>query len=699
MKHATQESVQGNFDNFTFGSNRFFKKGKDFWVNIKGPNNKFSDYQIKYTFGFEPLQQYMVEFPDGRVQLIPFAWDSREKINGGQRWFNLYPEQTQEHQEFYWTNTGQNWNYMCADCHSTNVDKNFSVDSNSYQTTFSEINVGCEACHGAASEHLNWSKNPHKKSLNLGFDGELSKSVLNWELLAGNTTLSPEKIEHSQQAIVCAQCHSRHVQISDKNHVASKSLGDRYLLNLIDSQRYYPDGQVYDEDYVYGSFLQSKMNKNGVDCSNCHNPHSAKLVMPEEQVCLQCHQASSYDTTEHHHHKSSIDGLASEGAKCVNCHMPETTYMQIDKRRDHGWHIPRPDFANQLGTPDTCLNCHKDKDSHWSLDKVTQWYPKRDPKEEKHFAPVFSAIDNGYQGAAQALSHVAQNINNADIIRASALERMNGYSDKNTIVAIARGVRSPDENVRVGAVRGAEGLQLPERWRILSPLLTDKVLAVRTETARVLMPLWQSLSPQQQDQLSPALEEYLEVQNFNSDRGFSHTNKANVFVYQQKYQQAEQAYKTSIRIEPYFANAYVNLADLYRRLNQNDKSLKTLMTGLQKIPDVGNLPYSIGLAYIRNKKIDKAVEYLDKATKIEPNNTQFLYVLGLALESIEPEKAQQAIQKAYQVGGNPQHLYALCEMQIRHQSIHVRQCINQLKEVAPPEVVKALEEKLRKENE
>lgn len=698
MRHAKPDSVKGKFNNASIQSNnqisRFFKKGAQYWAHIAGPDGKFNDYQISYTFGVYPLQQYMVEFPDGRVQLIPFAWDNRKVEQGGQRWFNLYPNQTQKHQEFFWTNTGQNWNYMCADCHSTNVRKNFDVKKNTYKTAFSEINVGCEACHGPASDHIAWSNAPDEKIQYSGFVRNMSTLVARWITVPGKTTLQPESIAPntaaSQQTLVCAQCHSRHVQISDNDHVATRSLGDRYILNLIDAQRYYPDGQVYDEDYVYGSFLQSKMHEKGVVCSNCHNPHSATLALPKSAVCLQCHQKAAYANTEHHHHQDS-----SAGAECVNCHMPSTTYMQIDERRDHRWHIPRPDISKSLGTPDVCLSCHSDKNSDWSEEAIGAWQKASNTslnnEEEKPFAPVFSAIDQGYGQAANALSHVAQNILHAPIIRASALARMDRVINTNTVIAIARAVESDDELVRIGAIRGAQGIQGAERWRIVAPLLEDSVLAVRNEAAAALAPLWQNLSKAQQGQLSTALNEYLSTQDFNADRGFSHTNKGNVFVQQGRYAEAESAFKDSIRIEPHFANAYVNLADLYRLQQKTTESIEVLQSGEQACPENGNLPYSLGLAYIRTKDYKKAIKFLHKATLVEPDNPQFHYVYGLSLEATNAKSAQVAINKAYQLGGNPQYLYALCEMQIRHKAFQQHQCLNELRRVAPEEVVNELQ--------
>ena len=706
MRHAKPDAVLADFDNaqveFNGKTNRFFKKGDQYWVNIEGADGQFHDYQIKYTFGFEPLQQYMVEFDDGRVQLIPFAWDSRDKAEQGQRWFYLYPEITDKHQEFYWTNTGQNWNYMCADCHSTDVDKQFDLSKNSYKTTYSEVNVGCEACHGAASKHIAWSKKDKTKNAekkfkkdlalvsNKGFNRNLSKSVNNWVSRAGKSTLAPEKINHSQQTLVCAQCHSRHVQISDNDHVASNEFGERYMLSLIDERLYFPDGQVNEEDFVMGSFLQSKMQKNGVVCSNCHDPHSAELTLPKPALCLQCHQASTYQSKEHHNHPQD-----STGAQCINCHMPETVYMQIDGRRDHRWHVPKPEFSIKLGTPDVCLSCHKDKDSSWSYEKVSSWYPIKDETKTKPFAPVFSAADQGYPNITSALSQIAQSQEYAEIIRASALSRMSTMVDANTLIAITRAIKHKDTNIRMGAINGAMAVRGVERWRLLAPLLTDKVLSIRIEAAFALVSLWQQLSAEQQKALQPALAEYMKAQAFNADRGFSHVNLGNMYSYQGKFAQAEQSYKTSIRIEPYYANAYINLADFYRQQRKEVAALTVLKKGNNTIPDNGNLAYSMGLALIRNKQRVKAIEYFEKSTRFEPNNANFYYVYGLSLESVDNKKAQIALGEAYKISHNPQHLFTLCDMQVRLKSPKARQCINTLSKVVPENVVTPLLNKVK----
>ncbi|WP_246129142.1 ammonia-forming cytochrome c nitrite reductase subunit c552 [Colwellia demingiae] len=711
MKHADSKSVLGDFNNATLAYqdktseklSTFFKKGTQFWANIKGDDGKFHDYQIKYTFGYEPLQQYMVEFDDGRVQLIPFAWDSRAKEEGGQRWFNLYPDMTEKHQEFFWTNTGQNWNYMCADCHSTNVDKNFDIKTDTYNTTFSEINVACESCHGAASEHLIWAKESKNKSektnksmpLNdKGFTRDLSKSVQNWQVKDNNKTLTPKSIEHSQQVLVCAQCHSRRTQVSNNDHVKGNAFGERYLLDLISSTNYHPDGQVYNEDFVYGSFLQSKMYKNGVVCTDCHNPHTAELKLPIETLCLQCHQSDNYASTQHHKHPEN-----STGAQCVNCHMPETTYMKIDARRDHGFHIPTPNLTQKLGTPDTCLSCHDDKDSQWSSSKVNAWYPNSSVEAEKDFVAVFSAInlalnEQQLQGVSSELSRIAQTTSYAGIIRASALTKMASISNTNTIIAIARAVKNPDENIRLGAIEGAQNMAGAEKWRILSPLLKDKVLAVRVNAAFALTSLWQNLSAPQKEQLTPALNEYIASQQFNNDRSFSHSNRGIIAAYQGQYDQAIKAFKQGIAIEKHFARTYLNLSQVYYQRGENQKSIEILQQGKSANPDDASLPYNLGLAYIRVKDKVKAAQALAIATQLAPQNSHYFYVYGLSLEQHKPSAAYGALYQAFQLSNNPQHLYALCDMQVRHKSGLAKQCFAQLAPLVPSNVIQTLRQQL-----
>ncbi|WP_394173197.1 multiheme c-type cytochrome [Thalassotalea litorea] len=702
MAHANQASVLGDFANANIEFNgeiyRFYQKKNNYYARIKDADGQFNDYQILYTFGVYPLQQYMVDIGQGKIQLIPFAWDSREQEQGGQRWFHLYPQAQDPKHEFFWTNQGQNWNYMCADCHSTDVNKNYLVDSDSYQTSFSEISVGCEACHGPGAEHIQYINNhaenakDAKKNDLKGFDRSLHKLVSQWQPRANATTLQPvmaDNADTSKQTLVCAQCHSRRMQLGDDDYIATHELGDKYLVNLIEPGAYHADGQIYDEVYVYGSYLQSKMHQKGVVCTNCHQPHSGELIVAGNALCNQCHISETYDTPAHHNHPDSV-----EGSQCVDCHMPQTTYMQIDPRRDHRWHIPDPQQSANLNTPDVCLSCHQQKDSDWSSGEVAKWRGNYS-QNSAQFGPAFLGSELGYRQSATWLSKIAQDLNYPAIIRASALQRSAGVADNNTLVAISRGLKSDNAWIRIGAIRGADNLPINARWRLLSPLLEDPVLAVRIESARLLIANWQQLTSAQQTQMQGAIDDYVKVQSYNADRGFALTNLANLYAYQGQYNKAELTYQQAIKTEPNYINSYLNLSELYRQMRDESKVIGILEQGKNNVASPSALAYQLGLSYIRQQQPLSAQQNFAQAVATEPDNPQYQFVYGLSLKESKPKQAQQAMSRAYALSQNPQYLYALCEFQIQQQEFSAAQCIERLKPLVAPEIINQLEQQIK----
>ncbi|WP_017221241.1 HEAT repeat domain-containing protein [Moritella dasanensis] len=699
MQHASKESILGDFNNAEFISNgkvnRFYTKGDQYWVNIEGPDGKFHDYQIKYTFGVEPLQQYMVEFDDGRVQLIPFTWDARLKSEGGQRWYDLYPDKTTT-DEFYWTNTGQNWNFMCADCHSTNLNKNYNPETNEYKTTWSEISVGCEACHGPGSEHLNLTKdNKNTDTLstsNFGFNRDLSKAVKEWVYEEGKPALQPRSIEKTDQVQVCAQCHSRRTQISESNDHVAGEFQDRYLLSMITPQLYHNDGQIYDEDYVYGSFLQSKMAEKGVTCSNCHNPHSAELAVPEEAVCAQCHSPADYSPEKHTFHEAN-----SEASQCTTCHMPTTTYMQVDPRRDHSWQIPRPNLSELTQTPNVCTSCHEGESNKWANNSLKKWFPNSKHNNQQHFSVAFYASSINHASAGDALINVAQDSTQSDIIRASSLQRLAAYPSDKAKQALKESIKNDNDMVRIGAIKGSAGYAFKERWILLQPLLTDPVYAVRTEAAGALVRYWSALTVQQRAEIKKPLAEYIDIQMFNRDRGFGYTNLANVYRSQGKNELAIEAYQQAMKVEPIFINSYINLADLYRSQKQEIIGFDTLMKGIIAKPDSGPLNYTAGLSLLRQKQSQKAANFFKKATELTADNPQYWLVYGLSLENINLTTADYALNQAFKLSGNPEHLYARCDMLLKHQSagVKAKACLEDLTPYAPANMMQQLKARLQ----
>ena len=636
MQVATDKTVLGEFANAKFSyagtASTFFKRDGRYYVNTDGPDGKLADFEIKYTFGVTPLQQYLIELPGGRLQAFGIAWDSRPKEQGGQRWFHLYPDRKLKAGDpQHWTGIDQNWNYQCADCHSTNLKKNYDADRKHFDTKWSEINVSCEACHGPGSHHIAWAKREGDWQ-RLGGPGKGLPEMLNerrgvsWTIDAkmGNAARSVPRAG-VREIETCARCHSRRGQFSD-DFVHGRPLADTYRVALLDEGLYWPDGQQRDEVYNHGSFLQSRMFAKGVTCADCHEPHSLKLRAPGNAVCAQCHAPANYDVTQHHHHPAG-----STGAACASCHMPATTYMIVDPRHDHSMRIPRPDLSIKLGTPNACNNCHRDRKPEWAAEAVRRWYPNPLPGHQQ-FAEGFDASSRG--GAGDKLIAIVEDRNQPAIARASALSRFGDRLGPAAVDAATKALNDDDPLVRSAAVEALSGADPALRRQLLPRMLDDPVRQVRTDAARALASVPpEGLTDGQRAALAKALDEYIAGQMFNADRPEARTNLGGLHAERGEYDKALAEYRAAIALDPTFVQSYANLADLYRARGLESDAEATLREGLKRDPKSAALHHALGLALVRQKRTADAVNELMQAVKLAPDNARFGYVYAVALDS------------------------------------------------------------------
>ncbi|MDO3388480.1 multiheme c-type cytochrome [Gilvimarinus sp. SDUM040013] len=661
MAQANSATNVGDFSNqsvaFEGGSATFNTVDGQYSITMPGLDGKQAEYKVAHTFGYHPLQQYMFEQEPGKFQLFPFAWDARTKAEGGQRWFVLHPEQG-PNDEFHWSQMGQNWNQMCADCHSTEFRKGFDVEKNKYQSTYSEINVSCAACHGDGSEHLRWAAGD-KTIEQKGYPNYIGSQTPLFRADDEGLMKNIAALKPSKQVDVCASCHARRAPFSDQSQ--PDDFHHTYQPSLITPDLYHVDGQIWDEDYVWGSFLQSKMHQAGVTCTNCHNPHSGGLKLPGNQLCTQCHEVSQYDAKTHHGHQAN-----TQGAYCVDCHMPATTYMQVDDRRDHAFKVPRPDLTQSVGAPNACNGCHEDKAPAWAEQAIREWHPDSLYMGSEHFAQAFHKAAAGAADAGQELTKIAQNPQYPDIIRASALQRMAQTPGRNAIVAIARAVRDDDPLKRQAAITAAAPYPMPDQWRMLNSLLDDPRLPVRVEAARALaqmlvQPPETSLLPEDKKRLESALAEYREVQAYAADRGFSHTNLGNLEQIFGRSRNAEKLYRKAIEVEPIFIPAYVNLADLYRERRDEDEARAILTQALAIQPEAATVQYAMAMSYVRSGDKAKATGFLKQAASGVDPNPRFVYTYALLLQDLgDGKNARQQLQRAYTLDPmNPDVSYSL----------------------------------------
>jgi Flp pilus assembly protein TadD len=616
---------------------------------------------VAYTFGVTPLQQYLIACPGGRYQALGIAWDSRPQDAGGQRWFHLYPEQRlAPGNPLHWTGLDQTWHYQCAECHSTNLQKNYRLDGDRYETTWSELNVACEACHGHGSRHIAWARTggttPTPEEPSKGLMVQLTgRDDAAWVMAphtstAKRTTPLPARIEVE----TCARCHARR-GIFDERYVPGRPLMETHRPALLEEGLYYTDGQIQDEVYEYGSFLQSKMYRAGVTCSDCHDPHSLQVRDTGNALCAHCHSPERFDTPAHHFHRAG-----SAGSHCVECHMPARTYMGVDVRRDHSFRRPRPDLSAQLGTPNACTACHTDRPPQWAADTIVRWYgPGPRPP---HFATALHAGRTRKPGAEGALVRLLGDAAMPGMARATAVSLLGQYLSPQSRRAVESALADGDPLVRMAAVSVLEAVEPHTRLRLAAPLLRDAIRAVRIEAARILAPLDKArLSAEQRAALDLALAEYRQAQELNADRPEAHLNLGILQAQLGKPREAEQAYRTALRIDPSFASTYVNLADLYRAQHRDEEGEKILRQGLAVSPNDAALHHALGLLLVRRGRPLEALGALGRAAELRPENPHYDYVFGVALHSAhQSTRALQVLTQAHaRHPGEPEILVGL----------------------------------------
>ncbi len=639
MQPADERAVLGDFDGASFDhfgvTTTFSRRDGRYFVRTDGPDGTPQEYPIAYTFGVDPLQQYLIEFPGGRYQALGVCWDSRPAAEGGGRWFHLYGDEAIPHDdELHWTRPSQTWNFMCAECHSTDLRKNYDAATGEYRTTWSEIDVSCEACHGPASRHVAWALGvkagaPRDVNGDFGLDVRLKDDDGGWWVIDQKTGTAARTVPRTSHAQVetCARCHARRYQIHDE-YVYGRPLLDTHRPRVLVDRLYFADGQIRDEVYEYGSFIQSKMYRQGVTCSDCHDPHSLALHATGNALCARCHSPQRFDTRTHHFHEPG-----TAGAACVECHMPSRTYMVVDPRRDHGFRVPRPDLSVEIGVPNACNGCHQDKTARWAADQVAAWYGPGSASTP-HFAQAIHAGRTGAPGASELLADLALNAEEPAFARATAVLLLGEDGGPEAQGAIEGASMDPDPLVRAAAM-DALGQAAPEdRLRLALPRIEDPVRAVRISAARVLAPVASSVrSPAAREALDRAVAEYVEAELTNADRPEAHLNLGNFYGELGLFDDAESSFRRALAIDPAHVQAYVNLADLCRARGRDDEGERLLLEAIAAMPQHAVLHHALGLVYARQQRYSEAIEALSAAAWLEPEDPRFAYVYAVALNS------------------------------------------------------------------
>ncbi|MBT6593065.1 MAG: tetratricopeptide repeat protein [Porticoccaceae bacterium] len=630
MQYATAATVKGDFNNGSFeapgNSALFTTKADGFYARLAGKDGQVKDYKILYTFGTEPLQQYLVAFPNGRLQQLPVAWNTLTN-----QWFDPQPELLAQPGEWvHWSEGGKNWNSMCADCHSNNVEKNFDIASNSYKTSVSEIDVGCESCHGPGSNHVDTVSSAN-------FNAALDPLHINM------------KVGEDSQVVVdqCGRCHARRQQLTTKFEQGSNQLLDHYLPQLLTPPTYHSDGQILDEVFVYGSFVQSKMYHSGIGCLDCHQPHSVKLKAEGNQLCVGCHSSELFDTPTHHQHGmegalSTAKNDQAQGTQCIDCHMPGRLYMGNDYRRDHSFRIPRPDLSVDHGTPNACNDCHSKESAEWAAAKIAEWFG---PERPAHFSEILTAAASQPNDSVEPLVSLLKDLSQPAIARATAASLL---APDISLPMVERALTSASNDasplLRTTSVRSLNGSA-----NKVSPLLerlNDPVRAVRIAAAEGLVDVPQDLIPNAlKDAFSRANKEHQTAMLVNADFPSGRMRIAIDQHLRGNLDSAAEAYLAVLKIDSGFNAARMNLAQLYYSQGKTEATEELYRTVIEREPQASEAHYSLGLLMAEQARYEQAALSLESAATTG-NNPRAWYNLAVLNQqsgkSLEAEKAYLA---------------------------------------------------------
>ena len=633
MQPANSASVLGDFNDVTVEfhgiETRLFQQANSFRVATTDQHGDLQEFQVKYTFGHYPLQQYLVDIGKGQLQALNIAWDSRSAVEGGQRWFHLQAnEDIDPEHPFFWTRHFQNSNSRCIECHSTNFRKNFDPKISSYETSWSETGVGCESCHGPASRHLDLATTRQLDGVDKGFEKQRMPG-LSWEFRGDGEIASPSGIKNDADIDTCGGCHSRRSSTADA--IPGVAYHQQYRLALLEQGLYFSDGQINEEVYVMGSFLQSKMQRKGVTCSNCHNPHSGRLVAEGNALCAQCHKPSTFDIADHHRHQPG-----SAGAKCVNCHMPERLYMSVDLRRDHSFTIPDPLLSTNSNAPNACTSCHLGKTNNWAAATLKDWGVA---ERQNTWAVINRGLEknDSLKFRAYALNSPALKL--ASIRQATLISKLAAFPSRLGIDTVAPQLSNPDPLIRRAAVSALQGMPVQTRWQLLNPLIKDPVKVIRLEVASGLADALVQLSGKDAERLGMLIDEYRESLNYNSD---SPAGQLGIGILEARLGYsilAENAYLRALEIEPNFVPALINLSDFYRSSGRDPESRELLLNALQVAPDSATTNHAYGLFLVRSGQQKQALEYFQTAIRQEDANPRHTYVYAVALDSFGQTEA------------------------------------------------------------
>jgi Flp pilus assembly protein TadD len=585
----------------------------NFELRVIHEDESIERYDLVGVIGYTPLRQYLAHLPGDKFQTISATYDVLED-----RWVDVYAGEDRMPGEWgHWSGQGMNWNANCAYCHTTEYKKGFDFESNSYHSTWTQQGLACAECHTGLEEHVIAAQ-------------------------AGDYTRGLTKLDKIQTEHNCATCHSRRDQLTADAFMPGDDYHDHFSLSFPDQPNlYHHDGQILDEDFVYGSFQMSRMAHAGVTCMDCHNPHTLKTILPIENnmLCMRCHSggvdnAPIIKPTEHSFHAEG-----STGNSCVQCHMSKTTYMQVDPRADHAFLSPDPLLTKELGIPNACNKCHSDESVDWAVEWSEKWYGEkmashRQRKRARTIAAAHNYRPEGLTGLLELLKDEG-----VPGWRATYAGLLANYLPNAAVVDAVRPLL--DDASPMVRSRATSTLSNSDAASSTIEKLGDRSRSVRLAAARGLAAANQPIPDE------TAQKDWDAYIQFNIDRPQSLLILANTASKEGRTADVQKYIERAIQFDQLNPEMYHQSAILLSGAGLNEAAERTLYTGWDLAPKNPTFPYSLGLLAAESQDLEKAVGFLEETVALEPRFSRAWYNLSLAYGKLNrPEDAARAMQRA-----------------------------------------------------
>lgn len=596
----------------------FFKDGNALKIKMSEAGVE-KVFEPKMVIGKTPLKQFIIEVEAGKFQTLSLAVDTNNN-----ELFDVFNYEERLQGEWgHWLGRGMNWNSNCAYCHTTNYKKNYDFKSDSYKSAFIEQGIRCIECHDAIPKECMEGKD---------FLPVIKKRPTNLE-----------------RTYSCAVCHSRREELTNNKFKVGDSYFDHFRPILPDTPNIYrADGQVMEENFMFGSFMMCRQFKAGVSCTDCHDAHSMRLVAnpQDNKLCLNCHApnakgfkgAPTIDVKLHTFHDER------GGTKCIDCHMPQTVYMGKDARYDHGFTSPDPYLTKTINIPNTCTRCHEALDKEKperNLDWMIKEFDKRHLTERlKHKRSRAIALDDFHKNKL-SYEHMFEvlrllDAEELDAWRAILATTLTPYIQANEAYEKLKALlKDKSELVRSRALRALSSRE--DAQELAKPLLQDPSRLVRIDASC----LFTKSAPEEN------IAELLEYLDFNTDSALGALKRADYAVNIGDTESVSKYTSHAQSLDKLNPDLKVEAALMEYRAGHIAEAEKIFEEAMKFSKNNPNTFYNAALFYAENKNVKKSAELFESCVRIDPNFSRAWYNLSIArLQLGEKEKAMQAINTA-----------------------------------------------------